>query len=274
MNNRIYLLNSVTNIQMDSYVITTADGKVIVVDGGHRQDAPNMLDHLRRITGQEIPHVDAWFLTHAHSDHINCLVELVESHWDQIDVEKIYYNFPSAQYCLREGPWGMDEIGAFLKILPAIVEKTVIVYGNDVYDIGDAHVEILYSPNCEINCNHINNSSVVFRMTVNGKRILFLGDAGVDEGRYVQRYYKGTDKLKADIVQMAHHGQGGVDKEFHAEVAPSVCMWGAPDWLWNNDAGKGYNTHIFGTIIVQGWMKELGVEKHYVLMNGSQEIEL
>ena len=33
MKNTIYQLNSVTNIQMNSYVITTADGKVIAIDG-------------------------------------------------------------------------------------------------------------------------------------------------------------------------------------------------------------------------------------------------
>ena len=80
--------------------------------------------------------------------------------------------------------------------------------------------------------------------------------------------------MKADYVQMAHHGQHGVTKEFYEAVAPTGCFWCAPDWLWNNDAGLGYNTHCFKTVEVQGWMEELGVKEHYILMNGTQIVEL
>ena len=86
MKNTIYQLNSVTNIQMNSYIITTADGKVIAIDGGFRQDAENMLNYLRDITGQAIPHVDAWLFSHAHLDHISCFNEIVEKHWDKVAV--------------------------------------------------------------------------------------------------------------------------------------------------------------------------------------------
>ena len=95
MKNTIYQLNSVTNIQINSYIVTTADGKVIAIDGGFRQDAENMLNYLRDITGQAIPHVDAWFFSHAHLDHISCFNEIVEKHWDKISVDHVYYNFPS-----------------------------------------------------------------------------------------------------------------------------------------------------------------------------------
>ena len=39
MKNTICQLDSVTGGQMNSYVITTADGKIIVVDGGYTEDA-------------------------------------------------------------------------------------------------------------------------------------------------------------------------------------------------------------------------------------------
>jgi hypothetical protein len=71
---------------------------------------------------------------------------------------------------------------------------------------------------------------------------------------------------------MAHHGQAGVTKEFYAEVAPEVCIWCAPKWLWDNDAGKGFNTHCFQTVTVRQWMDEIGtVKKNIVDMDGTQE---
>lgn len=276
MKNTIYQLGSVTNTQMNSYIVTTSDGKIIVIDGGFNQDAENMLAYLRKLTGEALPHVDVWIFSHAHLDHISCFLEIVEKHWDKLTVGKIMYNFPSIQYCAREGAWGGYDavIERFMADLPVFADRVVTMYGFDVYDIGEAHIEVLYSPNCEIQTNYINNSSVIFMLTLGGKKILFTGDAGVEEGDKCLALYEGTDKLKADYVQMAHHGQNGVEKRFYEAVAPTGCLWCTPDWLWNNDAGLGYNTHGWKTIEVRGWMDELGVKEHYVLMNGTQIIEL
>ncbi len=276
MKNTLYQLNSVTNTQMNSYIITTEGGKVIVIDGGFRQDAENMLAYLRELTGETLPHVDAWILSHAHLDHISCFNEIAEKHWDKLTVGQVMYNFPSVQYCARENEWrGYDHaIEDFVRNRPIFADRIVTVYGGDQYDIGEAHIEVLYSPNCEIQNNYINNSSIIFKLTLGGKRILFTGDAGVEEGEKCLAFYAGTDKLRADYIQMAHHGQNGVDRPFYEAVSPIGCLWPTPDWLWNNDAGKGYNTHVWKTIVVQGWMDELGVREHYVMMNGTQVIEL
>ena len=51
--------------------------------------------------------------------------------------------------------------------------------------------------------NTFNNSSVAYRLDLNGKRILFLGDMGWDAGQNLLKKNKPED-LKADIVQMAH----------------------------------------------------------------------
>ena len=70
------------------------------------------------------------------------------------------------------------------------------------------------------------------------------------------------------------YGQNGVERDFYEAVAPTGCFWCTPRWLWENDAGKGYNTHGWKTIIVRGWMEELGVRENYVMMNGVQELDL
>ena len=112
-------------------------------------------------------------------------------------------------------------------------------------------------------------------MELGGKSVMFTGDCGVEAGEKIVRLWKNSGLLKCDICQMAHHGQNGCDRDFYEEVAPTTgAFWCAPDWLWNNDAGKGYNTHCFKTVEVQGWMEELGVKEHYILMNGTQVIEL
>ena len=104
------------------------------------------------------------------------------------------------------------------------------------------------------------------------KTVMFLGDLGWDAGAKLLSMH--GEKLKSDIVQMAHHGQNGVERDVYEAIAPSACIWCTPLWLWNNDAGKGYNTHVFKTIIVRGWMDELGVKEHYVAKDGDQTILL
>ena len=278
MKNAIYNLQTQTRFQMQSNIVTTADGKVIAVDGGARQDACYFINCLKEITGQGKPHIDAWFLTHAHGDHVNCFYEIVENHWDEIEVDKIYFNFPSTQFFSRvprpdKGATATAE--ELFGLLPRFADKIVIVFGGDKYEIGEAKIDILYSPDYDIVDNVGNNSSIVFRVELGGKVILMLGDAGVESGNKLLAKYKGTGVLKADVCQMAHHGQQGVTKEFYAEVAPEVCIWCAPKWLWDNDAGKGFNTHCFRTVEVRQWMDEIGtVKKNIVDMDGTQEYVL
>ena len=77
MKNQIIMLNTVTGSQMNSFIITTDDGKVIVMDGGFNQDADNLIDWLKKLTGQEVPHVDAWFFSHPHLDHISAFIQIM-----------------------------------------------------------------------------------------------------------------------------------------------------------------------------------------------------
>ena len=68
--------------------------------------------------------------------------------------------------------------------------------------------------------------------------------------------------LKADAVQMAHHGQQGVTEAFYRAVAPEFAFWPTPKWLWDNvryiggPAGEG----PFKTPEVIGWMAKLGTK--------------
>ena len=90
-----------------------------------------------------------------------------------------------------------------------------------------------------------------------------MGDESLAEFQRLLR----TGKLCADYVQMAHHGQGGVEKDVYEEIAPKACFWNTPGWLWDN-------RDIFKTLIVRGWIEELGITENYVLKDGLQVIEL
>ena len=269
--NAIYMLKSVTNIQMESFIITTADGKVIAVDGGFREDAEYFLEFLRELTGEAVPHIDAWLFTHAHSDHMSAFFEIMENKRDSVTVGVIHYNIPSPQFFLRGGDKNAAATAqTFYSDMPLYADKIAIVTEGDTYEIGDAKFEILYTPDPAFLRDVGNNTTTVYKMTLGGKVALILGDCGIEAGNKMLEKYKGTDILKADICQMAHHGQNGATKDFYEAVRPEVCFWCAPNWLWDNNAGKGFNTHIWKTVEVRGWMEELGVKQNIVLKDGTQ----
>ena len=274
MKNTIHMLASVGGGQMNSFVVTTSDEKIIVIDGGENNDAEKLINYLKSLTGKEIPHVDAWILSHPHADHISAFLQIVETMPEAVTYDKLYYNFPSAQYIARHQPWTDVSPDRFYTDLPLFADKAVVVTMGDTFDVGDAHFECLYSPNPELTMNVCNNASLVLMMTLGGKKTLWLGDAGEEEGDRILALSADASALKADYVQMAHHGQNGVKRDFYEAVAPTACFWNTPKWLWDNDAGLGYNTHGWKTIEVQGWMAELGVKEHYVMMNGNQVAEL
>ena len=244
MKNTIHMLKSVTDTICNSFIITTEDGKTIVIDGGFPSETDHFLSSLQEITGAGIPQ------------------------------DTVYLNFPSQSFVAKQDASAAQTMADFYRLLPRFADKMRILSGGDVLDIGAAHFHILYSHDFEITANVCNNTSLVFRMELGGKSVMFTGDCGVEAGHKVLRLWKDSGLLQCDYCQMAHHGQNGCDRAFYEAVAPSACIWCTPTWLWNNDAGKGYNTHTWQTVVVRGWMEELGVKEHYVMKDGTQAIHL
>ena len=250
-----------TNIQMMSYIIRTPNGKNIVIDGGRPGDAK----YLREKIGEYGNHVDMWLITHCHDDHFCALMEILKDQQD-MTIEKIYYNFPTREWLNKIEP--IDVNNEFIDIIESRPDLFFVVKQYDELEIDGINISVLNDPlaltkETDTKGIGINDTSVVFRFTFpNKKTALFLGDLGLRAGDLLEEEY--GDELKSDIVQMAHHGQAGAGENVYKRIRPEVCMWAAPMWLWNNDAGKGFNTHTFKTVIVRGWMEKLGVKLHAI----------
>ena len=122
-------------------------------------------------------------------------------------------------------------------------------------------MEVLNDPYPIQTGNPINNASVVFSVSIGDKKMLVTGDLGIEGGNALLKLC--PDKLKADIVVLAHHGQNGANKEFYTAVHPSVAIWPTPRWLWENDNGGGPGSGPWRTNYVKCWMQDLGVKRQY-----------
>lgn len=89
-------------------------------------------------------------------------------------------------------------------------------------DVGRIHLDVL-APVVAFHNTHSdpNNSSLVLRATIDGKRIMLPGDAEIDAQRSLVD--SGVD-LRADVLKVPHHGSAYSDPAFLAAVHAQVAV--------------------------------------------------
>lgn len=267
-NTTVEQLKNSGHSQMMGYIIKTDNDKIIVIDGGTSDDTENLLNKINEYTGK----VDYWFITHSHRDHATCFIDIVENY--NIDIGKIYVTVNDENWYRKYGDGREEECIKFLNTLKnqKIADKVEEVYLNQEIQIDNIKCEILGIKNPEIITNAINNSSMVIKMVTKNNSILFLGDTGVESGNKLLE--KQSDKLKVNILQMAHHGQQGVSKEIYEFINPQICLWPTPDWLWINDSGDGEDSGTWKTKETRQWIEELNVKNNIIEKDGNIKISI
>ena len=254
--------------QMMGYIIKTSTGKVIVVDGGNDADEPNLVEHIKALGNK----VDVWFITHPHGDHASAIIRVIEE--TDIPIEKIYYTMNDLEWYKTYAEERAWEAERFYNALQneRIKDNIEEVKLNQIINIDFIKCEILGVKNPEITNNAFNNSSMVIKMNLEKSSILFLGDTGEESGDKLLNTQK--DKLKSDIVQVAHHGQRGAKESLYQEIKPTICLWPTPKWLCDNDNGGGKDSGQWKTLETRAWMEKLGVKKNIVEKDGDITIKV
>lgn len=286
MKTTLFMLTETSSFMM-SFVIVTSKNRCIVVDGGRPLDMPLLKKY---VDGRRI---EAWILTHAHEDHIAGFIDEMERNGGaDFNIGTVYYNFPdyNALYAKADKApnpeYFKQELNNTLPAFNKIKDKfnSFIVKQGDSIGVDEVRIDFLFSFHDGLYTNLINDSSLVFKLTTPRKTVLFLGDLGPEAGNVL--YQESKDKLKADIVQMAHHGHMNVAMEVYAAIDPKACLWCCPLWLYNepalhtltNEQLKGRiadgRAGLYGTGATREWMARLGVKKHYVTGYGTQTIKL
>ncbi len=253
---KIYQLTNASPSQMMGYVLITDAGKVIVIDGGTAADAAA----LRSLITQAGSHVDLWILTHPHYDHFEALLAIAKAPAD-ITIDCIYYSPLPDAWSVHDSYFGKD-----LLVLNQFMKETSIparqLMENAEYTQDNVTIRVLGVSNPDITVNAFNNSSCVLFVTEHSAggndifRMVFLGDLGVEGGqRLLERH---APELKADAVQMAHHGQNGVSKEVYEVIGAKYAFWPTPTWLWRNTPdGQPEGSGPWKTLEVRAWMEKL-----------------
>ena len=221
------------------YVLKLPDNKIVMIDGGHSCQLPAkareaLLKFLRQITGKsETEKVDIamWYFTHAHGDHVAAARDFFTTYRDQVNLERVAFNFPSYQvlsdnyddntFTMKQRILDYHPNALYHKLHTGEVVSLAGVTFEVVYTHEDAvsSTSGLLTSSGKTEISSFNDSSTVLKITFDGKTIMMLGD--VDSvGQKVIKAFHNSSYLKSDIVQTAHHGYNNVQDLYSYIQAP------------------------------------------------------
>lgn len=240
--------------QMMGYLLKTPDGKTVVIDGGRQEGADAA--YLHELILKEGGRVDLWIITHAHDDHFSALSCILR------DMEVLDFEIGDMRICFPPVEWlktvergqPYEPAVNFLERLRKHGITTTALHRGDVLQCGGLTIDVLHDAENYANYQGVNDTGAVLRVHYPNRDVLFLADIEPLAAKELMDLYP-PEQLQCDIVQLAHHGQGGPHRDFYEIVRPKIAMYTAPDWLWTNNDGTG----PFKTLETRQWMQELGV---------------
>lgn len=240
--------------QMMGYLLKTPEGKTVIIDGGRMEGADAA--YLHELILKEGCRVDLWLITHAHDDHFSALSCMLR------DMDKLDFEIGDLRLCFPPVEWlrtveGGQPYQPAVEFLAGLQKHSIAwtaLRRGDVISCGGLTVDVMHDAENYVNYHCVNNTGAVLRVHYPKRDILFLADIEPEAAREIMGLYT-PEQLQCDIVQLAHHGQSGVHREFYELVRPKIALYTAPMWLWTNNDGTG----PFKTLETRQWMEELGV---------------
>lgn len=264
-------------------VFETDNKHYLVIDGGLDESAGSasagyLMEELRRITGRWRPFIDAWIFTHPHSDHINEFSRICEQYSDvDFGVRNLYFHFPDGDFAASESE-GRTTLPRFRRAVNRLFhDETAFdtypsVRVGDTFELDGLRVEFLRVSDENLTDNPLNNSSLVFRITAEGQTYLFLGDLGAEGGDQLAAMY--GEALASDVCQMAHHGQWAVRSSLYDLIAPKICLFFTPQWVWDNVGPDGPGTGKFEVRETLRWPAVAPARHIVTCLTGACTLEL
>lgn len=245
------------------YLIRLGDGRFAVIDAGmgEHEEPEHLWELLESQNVREgSPTIAAWFFTHPHIDHYNTFVHFMERHGDKVVLESVLYNWPTTD--MAKGFSDLTGFDMTLAALPNTKKITPRDGWNIVFPGVTFHVlytcEDLY-PTPFVN---INDTSMVMRMDVGDRRVLWLGDASGAASDYITQKYS-RDTLACEILQVGHHGYWGGSDRLYRTADPEILLWPCPDFWYQVITNWECNRYLVGS-------KKI----HAIFVSGRQEVTL
>ncbi len=234
------------------YVIKLADNSVMIIDGGGFQQfdtaqIDDFMSFLRNVTGTEDGDkikIAAWYITHGHSDHMSGFALFAKKYGQNIDLDRILFNFPSVNYdeeVFYDARANYVKLNQYFDQYIDSDTKYMKIHTGQVFNFAGVKMNVLQTHEDVVdplNCNSAiandyNNSCAVVKFEFDGKSLLILGDINTP-AMDILMTNNSEETLKCDILQLAHHVLNDLSKLYHQLKAPILFVpqspWGSTNF--------------------------------------------
>jgi len=246
------------------YAYKLADGSFFLIDGGYTEvgaHGNSSAEYLMAVLDKfaDDPNdirIAGWLITHIHEDHFGALLDMSkrEDLLKRVTIEKLIYNEPCDQELLSHTK-GKPNLLDWAKLFDEAVEiwqpkQRIKAHPGQEFFIRNLKMTVYSSQDlllCAKNAlsgayittlpEH-NDTSVVTKIDFMGKTALYLADSSICAHRDVfDPVY--NEQLKADILQVAHHGYGNTGGNYiYHYIQPSIVFWPVcRNHFWGQDVG-------------------------------------
>ena len=204
--------------QGDSTLILTPKGNSILIDGGGSETGSFDVGEkilLPYLLDRGVTKIDYMMISHFDSDHVGGLFSILEN----LRVEHVLIS--------KQGKES-ENYKHFLEISKRKKIKVIYAEAGDRINIEkNMFFEILFPTRNLISENILNNNSIVARLVYKNIKILFTGDIEEIAEKELIKLYSKTNKLRADILKVAHHGsKSSTIASFLKLVNPRISLIG------------------------------------------------
>lgn len=237
--------------QGDSAFIELPNGETMLIDAGEASEGDNVVTY---ILSQGYDTVDYVVASHPHDDHIGGMSEVL----NHFIVKNFYLT----------GAVGNSD--GYEEMMTALAENAIptnyAAAGNIIIDEDKLLVEAV-APKT-LDCDNLNDTSIVLKLTYNENVFLFTGDAEKKEEDGI------WTNIKCDVLKVGHHGSStSTSENFLKKTEPTYAVISAG--LFNSyghptektlgalaERGiKTYRTDLQGTITFTSDGKDITVNK-------------
>jgi len=188
--------------QGDALVLSAGPHAAVAIDAG-----PDPVAVDRCLHDLAVSNIPLLILSHDHLDHVAGISGVLHGR----HVGRVLTG------PLEDPPSGVHLVQAALRA-HGLQSATAAV--GQSFDVGRVHLDVLAPAVAFHNTrSDPNNSSLVLRATIDGKRIMLPGDAEIDAQRSLVE--SGVD-LRADVLKIPHHGSAYSDPAFLAGVGAQL----------------------------------------------------
>lgn len=221
-------------VQGDAHLLLGGQGTTVLIDAGEYASGRDRVVPL--LKALRVRKLDAVFITHHHFDHMGGVLALLDAN---VPIGAIYTHETTTRESCATEPWGCrwDEVEG---LRARARERGIPVHGWSGWSetaIGSARlvkIAVFEQGECPAVPCDMNDTSLIARLEVGGRRVLFTGDLNRPLSDWLVRHR--APEIAAEFLKVPHHGtEGTASNEFFQAVQPRLSFVPSPTQLWCSD---------------------------------------